>query len=187
MFVEAGDQGHPLDDDAIKRFGSALNLNVHLHMLILDGVYTLEQNGPQFYRVAFARRAEPRVSAQSARCAHSAQPHSRRPHRRRPRTTLARPGTHRHAGSAECCIDPLPHRRRTGAGRRTLTLKNPALARADSPPKPFTANRDGFSLNTAPDGQTSAALAVQLRGAVPTVNLRVDVHREPIGELRSLV
>lgn len=25
----------------IQRFGSALNLNVHLHMLILDGAYTL--------------------------------------------------------------------------------------------------------------------------------------------------
>ena len=28
----------------IQRFGSALNLNVHLHMIILDGVYTLEGN-----------------------------------------------------------------------------------------------------------------------------------------------
>jgi hypothetical protein len=36
-----------------------------------------------------------------------------------------------------------------GAGGKTLTLKNPALARADSEPKPFTANRDGFSLNCA--------------------------------------
>ena len=36
-----------------------------------------------------------------------------------------------------------------GAGARTLTLKNPALVRPDSTPKPFTANRDGFSLNCA--------------------------------------
>ena len=36
-----------------------------------------------------------------------------------------------------------------GAGGRTLTLKNPALVRTDSTPKPFTANRDGFSLNCA--------------------------------------
>jgi hypothetical protein len=35
----------------IQRFGSALNLNIHLHMLILDGVYTMEQNGPRFHRV----------------------------------------------------------------------------------------------------------------------------------------
>jgi hypothetical protein len=36
-----------------------------------------------------------------------------------------------------------------GAGGRTLTLKNPALLRTDSTPKPFTVNRDGFSLNCA--------------------------------------
>jgi hypothetical protein len=34
-----------------QRFGGALNLNIHLHMLILDGVYTTEQNGPRFHRV----------------------------------------------------------------------------------------------------------------------------------------
>jgi hypothetical protein len=36
-----------------------------------------------------------------------------------------------------------------GAGGRTLTLKNPALARTDSTPKPFTTNQNGFSLNCA--------------------------------------
>ncbi|MDZ7670284.1 MAG: hypothetical protein U5Q16_13005 [Gammaproteobacteria bacterium] len=36
-----------------------------------------------------------------------------------------------------------------GAGGRTLTLKNPAPARTDSTPKPFTVNRNGFSLNAA--------------------------------------
>ena len=35
----------------IQRFDSALNLNVHLHMIILDGVYTLEHNQPRFHRV----------------------------------------------------------------------------------------------------------------------------------------
>src|SRR5690606_22693791 len=29
----------------IQRFGSALNLNVHLHMLVLDGVYRREGGG----------------------------------------------------------------------------------------------------------------------------------------------
>ena len=36
-----------------------------------------------------------------------------------------------------------------GAGGRTLTLKNPGLQRTDSQPKPFTVDRDGFSLNAA--------------------------------------
>ncbi len=34
-----------------------------------------------------------------------------------------------------------------GTGGRTLTRKNPALVRTDSTPKPFPANRVGFSLN----------------------------------------
>lgn len=32
----------------IQRFGSALNLNVHFHMLFLDGVYVDGSNGPRF-------------------------------------------------------------------------------------------------------------------------------------------
>ena len=35
----------------VQRFGSALNLNVHLHMLIPDGVYTFEQGMPCFHEV----------------------------------------------------------------------------------------------------------------------------------------
>ena len=34
----------------IQRFGSALNLNIHFHMLILDGVYT--RQGKCFRRVS---------------------------------------------------------------------------------------------------------------------------------------
>lgn len=29
----------------IQRFGSALNLNIHLHMIVLDGVYTFDDAG----------------------------------------------------------------------------------------------------------------------------------------------
>ena len=36
----------------IQRFGSALNLNIHFHMLILDGVYADRQDGSaRFHRV----------------------------------------------------------------------------------------------------------------------------------------
>ena len=34
----------------IQRFGSALNLNVHLHMLFVDGAYTFEQERPRLHR-----------------------------------------------------------------------------------------------------------------------------------------
>ncbi|MDD1412526.1 IS91 family transposase (plasmid) [Escherichia coli] len=41
----------------IQRFGSALNLNVHYHMLFLDGIYTEDGHGKQrFHRVS----ADPR-------------------------------------------------------------------------------------------------------------------------------
>ncbi|MEM1434504.1 MAG: transposase [Pseudomonadota bacterium] len=40
--------------------------------------------------------------------------------------------------------DTLDH---LNAAARTLTLKNPALARTDLTPKPFTVNQNGFSLN----------------------------------------
>lgn len=35
----------------IQRFGSAANLNIHLHCLVLDGVYRTTDNGPVFHPV----------------------------------------------------------------------------------------------------------------------------------------
>ena len=44
----------------ILRFGSALNLNVHFHMLLLDGVYVDGENGssPRFRSVKAPTSAE---------------------------------------------------------------------------------------------------------------------------------
>ena len=42
----------------IQRFGSALNLNPHLHMLFLDGAYTFDDEAPRFHRVAAPTQAE---------------------------------------------------------------------------------------------------------------------------------
>ena len=42
----------------IQRFGSALNLNPHLHMLFVDGVYTFDDETPRFHRVAAPTQAE---------------------------------------------------------------------------------------------------------------------------------
>ena len=33
-----------------QRFGSALNLNIHLHMLVLDGAYTFTDDRARFHR-----------------------------------------------------------------------------------------------------------------------------------------
>jgi ribosomal protein S27E len=42
----------------IQRFGSALNLNIHFHMLVLDGVYLSDTEPPVFRRIAPPREAE---------------------------------------------------------------------------------------------------------------------------------
>lgn len=34
----------------LQRFGSALNLNVHIHALVLDGVFAATANGPPAFR-----------------------------------------------------------------------------------------------------------------------------------------
>ena len=42
----------------IQRFGSALNLNIHLHMLFVDGVYTFEGERPRFHHGSAPTRPE---------------------------------------------------------------------------------------------------------------------------------
>ena len=42
----------------IQRFGSALNLNIHPHMLFVDGAYTFDDEPPRFHRVRTPTRAE---------------------------------------------------------------------------------------------------------------------------------
>jgi hypothetical protein len=42
----------------IQRFGSALNLNIHFHMLVLDGAYQAGTRPPVFRRIAPPREAE---------------------------------------------------------------------------------------------------------------------------------
>lgn len=58
----------------IQRFGSALNLNIHFHILFLDGVYAARDNGaPRFHRVKAPEHAElevlvQRISQRVGRC-----------------------------------------------------------------------------------------------------------------------
>lgn len=118
-------------------------------MLILDGVYTPEQNGPRFHGVGapdaqtlerllnrLIRRILRRLMGDGLLVADPEQPWLDL----EPADTL----DHLNVASIRYRIAVG-----NGAGSRTLTLKNPALARTDSTPKPFTANRDGFSLNCA--------------------------------------
>ncbi len=48
----ASDEGHGGAVTLIQRFGSAANLNIHLHYLVLDGVYRCGADGvPTFVEV----------------------------------------------------------------------------------------------------------------------------------------
>lgn len=132
----------------VQRFGSALNLNVHLHMLIPDGVYTFEQGVPRFHEV----RAPPPESLERLLTQIV-----RRVYRR-----LVVDGWLIEDESQSWLdleeMDALDALRAAsiryrvalgpGAGRRTATLVDPSLARPETV-KPFTVNQQGFSLNAA--------------------------------------
>jgi hypothetical protein len=86
--------GYRLRDSAtgavtlIQRFGSALNLNIHLHVLFLDGVYAYRDNRPpRFQRVKAPDKGEPATTA-----------HSRR--------TIAGAGSSRQPGEGEASSPP---------------------------------------------------------------------------------
>jgi hypothetical protein len=45
----------------IQRFGSALNLNIHLHMLVFDGAYLVDTEPPVFRRIERPGQKEPQA------------------------------------------------------------------------------------------------------------------------------
>jgi hypothetical protein len=133
----------------IQRFGSALNLNVHLHMLVLDGVYTWEHGRPRFHRVGapnrkclerlldrLIRRLLRRLTRDGWLVFDPEQPWLDL----EPADTLDSLA----AASIRYRIASGPE-----TGRRTLTLKNPRLARSDTVPKALTTDQNGFSLKAA--------------------------------------
>jgi hypothetical protein len=142
----------------IQRHGSALNLNVHVHILALDGVYTFDGTRPRFHR------APPPTALELERLLDTLI--------RRITRTLVRSGAlvaQEYDDEEQLWLDLDPdgedaltqlqgaavrYRIAVGpiAGRRTLRLHTPEAALDGSgrePLKPFTAARDGFSLNAA--------------------------------------
>ena len=134
----------------IQRFGSAVNLNIHTHLLVLDGVYTTDETGnPKFHRVkaptqkqmdTLLERMVQRVIRTLERdgwlVADEQQPWLDLQDRE-PLDSL-------NAASIQYTIALGP-----GKGNRTLTIHNPALVRPDHPAKALTSNQNGFSLNAA--------------------------------------
>ena len=134
----------------IQRFGSALNLNIHLHMIVLDGVYTVGKSGKaKFHRVKAPNQTElrtllNRVIQRVVRILEKEGlliPDPEQPWLdldfHEPMDTVS-------AASIRYRIAIGPH-----SGSRTLTLHNPLFIRTDKPVKASTADRDGFSLNAA--------------------------------------
>lgn len=135
----------------IQRFGSALNLNVHLHMIVLDGVYTEHRGQARFHPVGAPSRGTlerllDRLIKRALRVL--LRDGALREDPEHPWLDLQDPDTldQLNAASVRYRIAIGP-----GAGQRTFTLRNPALAQPNeqSVPKPFNVNRDGFSLNAA--------------------------------------
>lgn len=134
----------------IQRFGSALNLNIHLHMLVLDGAYTFSHDRAQFHR------ARPPSDTEVKRLLDSLIPRITRTLVRagvlvedpdQPWLDLEAGSTLEHLAAAavryRIALGPI-------AGRKTLTLHDPgAVVGARESAKPLTPARDGFSLNAA--------------------------------------
>jgi hypothetical protein len=140
----------------IQRFGSALNLNVHLHMLVPDGAYTFDGERPRFHRSA------PPTAPELERLLDTLIQRITR--------TLVRSGALVEQGydgeeqhwleleaDGEDALTQLQgasirYRIAVGpiAGRKTLRLHTPGAGfEGRAPVKRLTAERDGFSLNAA--------------------------------------
>ncbi len=134
----------------MQRFGSALNLNIHLHIIVLDGVYTIgKSNKARFHRVQAPNQTELQTLLNRV---------IQRVVRRLQKKGLLIPDPEQpwldldshepidnvSAASIRYRIAIGPH-----SGSRTLTLYDPTFIRTDRPVKALTADRYGFSLNAA--------------------------------------
>ena len=133
----------------IQRFGGAVNLNLHLHMVALDRVYTKDGDTLRFHEVSAPSSTEmqrllnaivARVLRYLARDGLLIRDPEQPWLDLESRDALDTLG----AASIQYRIAVGPH-----AGRKALTLKQAAPRSPSTVRKPFTVARDGFSLNAA--------------------------------------
>jgi hypothetical protein len=168
-----------------QRFGSKLNLNVHLHVLAPDGAYRFEHGKARFHGARGVRPVELEALLTTIIT--------------RVTRTLVRAGVLvtkdeqpyvdlQLAGAAiRYVIAAGPQ-----AGRATMRLHDPLLVVASSGArtKPFTAARDGFSLNCAVGcevherGKLERLCRYMARGPVTHERLSVDGDRLVVLELK---
>ena len=134
----------------IQRFGSAVNLNIHTHLLVLDGVYTTDEAANlRFHTVKTPTQKQLdallgriiqrliRILERDGWLVVDAQQPWLDLHDTSPLDNL-------NAASIRYTIALGP-----GKGNRTLTIHNPAFVRPDQPIKTLTSDQNGFSLNAA--------------------------------------
>ncbi|MEO8445776.1 MAG: transposase, partial [Gammaproteobacteria bacterium] len=132
----------------IQRFGSALNLNIHFHLLVLDGVYLRNNDRLDFRRVPPPTNAE--LDALLASITRRVGRHLQR------RGWLMRDAesSHLDLDREATALDHLlshsiTYRIALGprAGQKAFTLQSLPGTRLPEPAKPFLASADGFSLH----------------------------------------
>ncbi len=134
----------------IQRFGSALNLNVHCHLLVPDGAYTFEHDQPHFHRAPAPSPTELRqlldtLIARITRTLVRGGELIEEPEHPYLDLELNSPLEQLSAAAVRYRIAVGPQ-----AGRKTMTLRNPgAMVDEATSSKPFTAARDGVSINAA--------------------------------------
>jgi hypothetical protein len=148
------DEGHGGAVTLIQRFGSAANLNIHLHCLVLDGVYRCDADGaPELRRGGCAhRRRSARTAADRHRPAHEDAHAPGRAGRGHGPDLPGRAGCRRrggaHAAAAAGRGHHLPHRLRPPRRAEGADLRG-AMPREGAARQPLCADIDGFSLHAA--------------------------------------
>jgi hypothetical protein len=133
-----------------QRFSSALNLNVHCHLLVPDGAYTFEHDQPHFHRAPAPSPTELRqlldtLIARITRTLVRGGELIEEPEHPYLDLELNSPLEQLSAAAVRYRIAVGPQ-----AGRKTMTLRNPRATVDDTTSsKPFTNPRDGFSINAA--------------------------------------
>ncbi len=144
------DEGHGGAVTLIQRFGSAANLNIHLHGLLLDGAYRCGADGvPEFVEVGSPTDNEVHALLQAIITRRLMKMLTRRGVlvEDMGRTYLAEPDAD---GEQARTLRPQPSRTASPSGpapdRRWLTLRG-AMPRESAARQPLCADIDGFSLH----------------------------------------
>jgi hypothetical protein len=132
----------------IQRFGSALNLNIHFHLLVLDGVYVRGNDRLEF------RRVPPPTKAELDQLLKTLTSRIGRHLERRGWLTRDAESSHLNLDREGTTMDSLlghsiTYRIALGprAGQKAFTLQSLPSALLSEPAKPFLASADGFSLH----------------------------------------